>query len=74
MDNPKEHDIIDKDVIRLWKKWEGYYFDTYPLDTLQFKDLLDSLSPYYQKHRRNYLDSLAKEKEKQSSEKKKDGQ
>ncbi|PBC75207.1 hypothetical protein [Fibrobacter intestinalis] len=67
LDNPKEHDIIANDGIRLWKR-KDYYFFTYPLDTIQFKGLIDSLSPYYQMHRRNYLDSLAKEKEKQSSE------
>ena len=72
LDNKKEYDLLQEDFFRLEKKWDHFY--KYPLDTLQFKDLIDSLSPYYQKHRRNYLDSLAKEKEKQSSEKKKDGQ
>ena len=72
LDNKKEYDLLQEDFFRLEKKWDHFY--KYPLDTIQFKDLIDSLSPYYQKHRRNYLDSLAKEKEKQSSEKKKDGQ
>ena len=72
LDNKKEYDLLQEDFFRLEKKWDHFY--KYPLDTLQFKDLIDSLSPYYQKHRRNYLDSLAKEKEKQSSEKRKDGQ
>ena len=72
LDNKKEYDLLQEDFYRHAKKWDHFY--KYPLDTIQFKDLIDSLSPYYQKHRRNYLDSLAKEKEKQSSEKKKDGQ
>ncbi|WP_308604086.1 hypothetical protein [uncultured Fibrobacter sp.] len=70
LDNKKEFDLIYKEYSRHEKKWDHFY--EYPLDTIQFKDLIDSLSPYYQKHRRNYLDSLAKEKEKQSSEKRKD--
>ena len=72
LDNPKELDLIGEDATRFVEKW-GYFYKQ-ALDTIQFKDLIDSLSPYYQKHRQNYLDSLAKEKEKQSSEKKKDGQ
>ena len=68
-DQSKEEDLAVDDLHRIGPK-----DDPDKLDTIQFKDLMDSLSPYYQKHRRNYLDSLAKEKEKQSSEKKKDGQ
>ncbi len=73
------HDNVSEKEDPAWEKARALRLDSKPalpeyVDTIQFKDLIDSLSPYYQKHRRNYLDSLAKEKEKQSSEKKKDGQ
>ena len=73
------HDNVSEKEDPAWEKAQALHLDSKPalpeyVDTIQFKDLIDSLSPYYQKHRRNYLDSLAKEKEKQSSEKRKDGQ